>query len=123
MKSRLQVKGQPVKGKALISHLKRLYRFERLMEWFERRRKAPDILLFILQSGMNKDTLKDRKKVEETLNALKEKDQSMTSGRFSLTKNIRHSALSSGGRTIKSVLIPILSPLRSSGNSKISTAL
>jgi len=80
----LSVKGQPVKGKALISHLKRLYKFERLMEWFERRRKAPDILLFILQSGMNKDTLKDRNKVEELLNALKEKDQSVAIGEIQL---------------------------------------
>jgi DNA gyrase subunit B len=80
----LQVKGQPVKGKALISHLKRLYKFERLMEWFERRRKAPDILLFILQSGMNKDTLKDRNKVEEILNTLKEKDQSVAIGKIQL---------------------------------------
>jgi DNA gyrase subunit B len=80
----LPVKGQPVKGKALISHLKRLYKFERLMEWFERRRKAPDILLFVLQSGMNKDTLKDRNKVEEILNALKEKDQSVAIGEIQL---------------------------------------
>jgi DNA gyrase subunit B len=80
----LQVKGQPVKGKALISHLKRLYKFERLMEWFERRRKAPDILLFILQSGMNKDTLKDRNKVEEILHALQEKDQSIAVGEIQL---------------------------------------
>ena len=80
----LQVKGQSVKGKALISHLKRLYKFERLMEWFERRRKAPDILLFILQSGMNKDTLKDRNKVEEILNALQEKDQSIAVGEIQL---------------------------------------
>jgi len=80
----LPVKGQPMKGKALISHLKRLYKFERLMEWFERRRKAPDILLFVLQSGMNKDTLKDRNKVEEILNALKEKDQSVAIGEIQL---------------------------------------
>jgi len=80
----LQVKGQPVKGKALISHLKRLYKFERLMEWFERRRKAPDILLSILQSGMNKDTLKDRNKVEEILNTLKGKDQSVAVGEIQL---------------------------------------
>jgi DNA gyrase subunit B len=54
------------------------------MEWFERRRKAPDILLFVLQSGMNKDTLKDRNKVEEILNALKEKDQSVAIGEIQL---------------------------------------
>ncbi|KPK43400.1 MAG: DNA gyrase subunit B [Nitrospira bacterium SM23_35] len=53
----MNVKGQDVKGKALITHFKRLYRFERLTEWFERRRKDPDLLLFILSSGMNKETL------------------------------------------------------------------
>ena len=80
----VSVKGQPVKGKALIPHLKRLYRFERLTEWFERRRKDPDILLFILSTGMNKETLKDRKQVEEILKQDKEKNQSVHIGEIQL---------------------------------------
>ncbi len=61
------IKGQIVKGKALISHLKRLSRFERLMEWFSRRRKDTDVLKIILNAGINKETLKDQRAVEKLL--------------------------------------------------------
>ncbi len=80
----IPVRGQPVKGKALIPHLKRVYRFERMMEWFEKRRKDPDLLLFILSAGMNKDTLKDRKKFEEEIARIRQKDQSMLIGDIQL---------------------------------------
>ena len=80
----LTIKGQAIKGRALISHIKRLYRFERLIEWFERRRKDPDLLQFILASGMNKETLKDRNRFEAILNTVKEKDQSIIIGETQL---------------------------------------
>src|SRR4030042_1810114 len=73
----ISLKGQTIKGKALIPHLKRVYRFEKLTEWFTRRRKDPELLLFILSSGVNKNTLKDRGKVEEILRMIKEKDPSI----------------------------------------------
>ncbi|MDP2755041.1 MAG: DNA gyrase subunit B, partial [Nitrospirota bacterium] len=73
----IPIKGQAVRGKALIPHLKRVYRFERVIQWFEKRRNDPELLLFILSSGINKDTLKDRKRVEEILRIIKEKDQSI----------------------------------------------
>jgi len=78
------VKGQSVKGKALIPYLKRLYKFERLTDWFERRRKDPDLLQVILSSGMNKETLKDRRQFEEILSRISEKDQSMHIGEIQL---------------------------------------
>jgi DNA gyrase subunit B len=78
------VKGQSVKGKALIPYLKRLYKFERLTEWFERRRKDPDLLQVILSSGMNKETLKDRRQFEEILSRISEKDQNMHIGEIQL---------------------------------------
>jgi len=80
----IPIKGQAVRGKALIPHLKRLYRFERVIQWFERRRNDPELLLFILSSGINKDTLKDRKKVEEILRMIKEKDQNINVGEIQL---------------------------------------
>ncbi|MEW6053478.1 MAG: DNA topoisomerase (ATP-hydrolyzing) subunit B [Nitrospirota bacterium] len=73
-------KGQMVKGKALIPYLKRLYKFERLTDWFERRRKDPYLLNFILSSGMNRETLKDRKRFVEILEMMKAKDQEMIIG-------------------------------------------
>lgn len=80
----ISIKGQAVKGKALIPHLKRLYKCERLIGWFERRRKDPELLLFLLSSEINKDTLKDRVKVEEILRMIKEKDQSVNIGEIQL---------------------------------------
>ena len=80
----IPIKGQAVRGKALIPHLKRVYRFERVIQWFEKRRNDPELLLFILSSGINKDTLKDRKKVEEILRIIKEKDQSINIGEIQL---------------------------------------
>jgi DNA gyrase subunit B len=80
----IPIKGQAVRGKALIPHLKRLYRFERVIQWFERRRNDPELLLFILSSGINKDTLKDRVRVEEILRMIKEKDQNINVGEIQL---------------------------------------
>lgn len=80
----ISIKGQFVRNKALIPHLKRLYRFERLMEWFERRRRDPYLLQVILSSGVNKETLKDRKQVEKILQSIREKDLSMQIGEIQL---------------------------------------
>ncbi len=80
----IPIKGQAVRGKALIPHLKRLYRFERVIQWFERRRNDPELLMFILSSGINKNTLKDRVKVEEILRIIKEKDQNINVGEIQL---------------------------------------
>jgi len=80
----IPIKGQTMKGKALIPHLKRLSRFQRLREWFERRRRDPELLQFILSLGINKDALKDRAKFGEILRRIKEKDQNITIGDIQL---------------------------------------
>ena len=80
----IPIKGQSVKGKALIPHLKRLYRFQRLAEWLERRRKDPELLQFLLSSGINKNTLKDRIKFEELLRLIKEKEKGIHIGEIQL---------------------------------------
>jgi DNA gyrase subunit B len=56
----LEVKGKPAKGKALIPHLKRLSEFEKLLEWFSRRRWDPELLRLALERGVDRETLKDR---------------------------------------------------------------
>jgi DNA gyrase subunit B len=56
----LTIKGQEVKGKALIPFLKRLSNYERLIEWFERRRKDPLLLRLLLAQGVNKGLLKEK---------------------------------------------------------------
>ncbi len=65
------LKGQEVKGKALIPFLKRLLNYEKLLEWFERRRKDPKVLRFLLREGLNKDMLKDRDGLTALLERLK----------------------------------------------------
>ena len=80
----IPIKGQSVKGKALILHLKRLYRFQRLVEWLERRRKDPELLQFLLSSGINKNTLKDRMKFEELLRLIREKENGIHIGEIQL---------------------------------------
>ena len=80
----IPIKGQSVKGKALIPHLKRLYRFQRLVEWLERRRKDPELLQFLLSSGINKNTLKDRMKFEELLRLIREKENGIHIGEIQL---------------------------------------
>jgi DNA gyrase subunit B len=59
----IPLKGQDVKGKALIPFLKRLLNYEKLLEWYERRRKDPKLLRFLLKEGINKEMLKDREKM------------------------------------------------------------
>ena len=67
----IPLKGQEVKGKALIPFLKRLLNYEKLLEWFERRRKDPKVLRFLLEEGINKDMLKDRDVLSGLLERMK----------------------------------------------------
>jgi DNA gyrase subunit B len=65
------IKGQEIKGKALLPFLKRLVNFEKLLEWFKRRRKDPLILLFLLVEKIGKSLLQDRARITEILKKLK----------------------------------------------------
>lgn len=56
----LIVKGNEVKGKAVIPHLKKIISYEKLLDWFSRRRKDPLILRLLLREGVNKGMMKDR---------------------------------------------------------------
>jgi len=60
-----------IKGKALIPHLRRLNAFERLLNWYGRRRRDPQIIKFILARGVSTDTMKNKQAVEDLVNALK----------------------------------------------------
>jgi DNA gyrase subunit B len=56
----LTVKGQKARGKAVISHFRRLAEAEKLFGWFVRRRRDPQAIRFLLDSGAGRDTLKDK---------------------------------------------------------------
>jgi DNA gyrase subunit B len=65
------LRGQDVKGKALVSFLRKLTSYERLIDWFERRRRDPKALRFLLREGVNKGILKEEKGLQELLNKMK----------------------------------------------------
>jgi len=64
-------KGHEVKGKALLPLLKRLLSFERLMEWFERRRKDSLVLKNLLGEGVSKSLLKEKERVLDILEKIR----------------------------------------------------
>jgi len=80
----IPLRGQVVKGKALLPSLKRLLKFERLREWFERRRRDPALLMFILSLGINKEMLKNKEKFGNILKRIEERDQRSTLGEIQL---------------------------------------
>ncbi len=72
----IPIKGQEVKGKALVPFLKRLLNYEKLLEWFERRRKDPGVMRFLVDEGITKEIMKDK----ERLKAVLEKMQKAIAG-------------------------------------------
>jgi DNA gyrase subunit B len=69
----IPLKGQEVKGKALVPFLKKLLNYERLIEWFERRRRDPLVLRFLLAEGVQKTAVKEKGSIRELI-------KKMTSG-------------------------------------------
>lgn len=67
----LVVKGNEVKGKAVIPHLKKIISFEKLLDWFSRRRKDPLILRLLLREGVNKGMMKDREALMNLVEKIK----------------------------------------------------
>jgi DNA gyrase subunit B len=59
----MSIRGKTVKGKALVPYLKRLSDFERLLQWYERRRRDPEVLRLILRRGIDKEFLQNRDRV------------------------------------------------------------
>jgi len=74
------LKGQEVKGRALVPFLKKLASYERLIEWFERRRKDPLVLRFLLREGTDKAILKDKAGLKELLKKMKAEIPGITFG-------------------------------------------
>ncbi len=67
----LPLKGKEVRGKALVPFLKRIVNYERLKEWFTKRRKDPRILKFLLREGVNKALFKEKDALAGLLERLK----------------------------------------------------
>jgi DNA gyrase subunit B len=71
----LKTSKKEVKGKALIPHLKKLTSFERLIEWYDRRRKDTGIIRLILERGISAETLKTEEAVNSLVEAIKNRSR------------------------------------------------
>jgi DNA gyrase subunit B len=76
----IPLKGQDVRGKALVPFLKKLANYERLLEWFERRRKDPHVLRFLLREGVGKAVLKEKAALKDLLKKMKAELPAITIG-------------------------------------------
>jgi DNA gyrase subunit B len=88
----IPIKGQDVKGKALIPFLKRLLNYEKLLEWFERRRRDPKVLRVLLQEGISKEMLKDRESFASLLEKMNTLIQGLAIGELNVDEE--HGAFS-----------------------------
>ncbi len=59
-------------SKKLIPHLKKISAYQKVMEWFDKRRQDPDIMGLLLKWGVEKNTFKSRDEVESLLMKLKD---------------------------------------------------
>lgn len=56
----IKIKGSEIKGKAVIPYLRKIIAFEKLLDWFSKRRKDPLILRLLLREGLSMGIIKDR---------------------------------------------------------------
>ncbi|NIS74054.1 MAG: hypothetical protein GTO08_01990, partial [Deltaproteobacteria bacterium] len=63
--------GRSLKGKIVIPYIKNLSRFEKLLEWFARRKKDTAVIKFLLHYDLTKDILKSKKETQALIQQLK----------------------------------------------------
>ncbi|MDA8238745.1 MAG: DNA topoisomerase (ATP-hydrolyzing) subunit B [Nitrospiraceae bacterium] len=67
----LPLREQEIKGKALIPFLKRLSSYEKLMDWYNRRRRDTAVLKVVLDEGGDKAFLKEKKAMAQLLEKIR----------------------------------------------------
>ncbi|MEW6116464.1 MAG: DNA topoisomerase (ATP-hydrolyzing) subunit B [Nitrospirota bacterium] len=70
----------PIGGKKLVPHLKKISSFEKIVGWFERKRKDPDLIRFLLKWGADADTFKTKEGASGLLKKIKEAMPNVKSG-------------------------------------------
>jgi DNA gyrase subunit B len=70
-------------GKKLIPHLKKVSAYEKIMEWFDRKRKDPQIISLLLESGVEKSNFKSAEAVTLLLEKIKGKIPNIKHGEIS----------------------------------------
>jgi DNA gyrase subunit B len=63
--------GKKLTGKDIIPHIKNLSKFEKLLEWFEIRKRDTPVIKALLHYDLNKDLLKDKKEITALIKKLK----------------------------------------------------
>ncbi|HDH12126.1 MAG TPA: DNA topoisomerase (ATP-hydrolyzing) subunit B [Nitrospirae bacterium] len=64
--------GSVLAGKAIIPYIKNLSKFERLLEWFNKRKKDTAVIKTLLHYDLSKDLLKNKEDVNALVKKLKE---------------------------------------------------
>jgi len=70
-------------GKKLIPHLKKISLYERIMEWFDKKRKDPEIISLLLESGIEKSNFKSAEALTSLLEKIKGKIPNIKHGEIS----------------------------------------
>ncbi len=63
--------GKQLAGKAIMPYIKNLSKFERLLEWFTKRKNDTAVIKALLHYDLNKDLLKNEKDVKDLIKKLK----------------------------------------------------
>ncbi|MBI4698690.1 MAG: DNA topoisomerase (ATP-hydrolyzing) subunit B [Nitrospirae bacterium] len=63
--------GKHLTGKAIMPHIKNLSKFERLLEWFAKRKNDTALIKALLHYELNKDLLKNKKEINELIKKLR----------------------------------------------------
>jgi len=70
--------GKQLSGKAIIPYIKNLSKFEKLLEWFAKRKKDTKAIKALLHYDLNKDLLKNAKEISELIKKLKKEFPDLT---------------------------------------------
>lgn len=70
-------------GKKLVPHLKKISQYDKIMGWFERKRKDPEIIGFLLKRGIEMSDLKTKEAAEALLQEIRNKIPNTEHGEIS----------------------------------------
>lgn len=63
----------PAGGEKLIPYLKKAYNYDKLLDWFKKRRRDPLIISFLLERGIHRSDFKSEESLNLILQAIKER--------------------------------------------------
>jgi DNA gyrase subunit B len=70
--------GKLLTGKAIIPYIKNLAKYEKLFEWFSRRKNDTEVIRALLHEDLNREVLKNKKDVTDLIGKLKKRFPDLT---------------------------------------------